>query len=423
MCVRSLLAALVLLAAVLLPGEHARGQRAGIGRKRAQISTRPITPRAEQTAEHEADVDAEETPLRPVNAESPQAETLAPVGAKKNARPKAKVTSGTGSLPNDHGQVWREYDLAPYIERVPDSARPEQAIVDWVLRETGYEVWHSEPLGVLSATSKSLRVYHTPEMQGTVAEIVDRFVNPTEATHAIGLQIISVGNPNWRSRAPAKLNPVEVQSAGLQAWLLAKEEAVVLLETLRKRNDFREYGGNQTSVMNGQPTVVSATRPRKYTQHLLPGVAGLSTYEPHFREIEEGIAVELTPLVSLDGESIDAVIRCNLDQVERVVPVAIETGLSSLARERTKVEVPQRSQLRVKETFRWGTDQVLLISLGLGPSPTPADANLLEKAIPLSLPAPPPRVEVLLVLESRGRQKQSTNQPGSARRTEPHGRY
>ena len=66
-------------------------------------------------------------------------------------RPIARVTSGSGSLPNQHGQIWREYDISPYTARVTTTKRPEQAIVDWILRETGYEVWHREPLGILSA--------------------------------------------------------------------------------------------------------------------------------------------------------------------------------------------------------------------------------------------------------------------------------
>ncbi len=69
----------------------------------------------------------------------------------------AKVTSGTGTLPNDAGQIWREYDITPYTLRVTSTNRPEQAIVDWILRETGYDAWHSDPLGILCANGRTLR--------------------------------------------------------------------------------------------------------------------------------------------------------------------------------------------------------------------------------------------------------------------------
>ena len=57
-----------------------------------------------------------------------------------------------------------------------DDRAPQRAI-HRILRETGYEAWHGTPVGLLSAECKVLRVYHTPQMQSVVAEIVDRFVN------------------------------------------------------------------------------------------------------------------------------------------------------------------------------------------------------------------------------------------------------
>lgn len=72
----------------------------------------------------------------------------------------AKVTSGTGTLPNDGGQIWREYDITPYTLHVTSTNRPEQAIVDWVLRETGYDAWHSDPLGILCERPHIARLSH-----------------------------------------------------------------------------------------------------------------------------------------------------------------------------------------------------------------------------------------------------------------------
>ena len=64
-------------------------------------------------------------------------------------QPATHFTSGNGTLPNQHGQVWREYDISPYTLRVQNVEQPEQALVDWIIRETGTQVWFSEPLGVL----------------------------------------------------------------------------------------------------------------------------------------------------------------------------------------------------------------------------------------------------------------------------------
>ena len=44
-----------------------------------------------------------------------------------------------GILLDPDFKVWREYDITPYTLRVTSTNRPEQAIIDWILRETGYE--------------------------------------------------------------------------------------------------------------------------------------------------------------------------------------------------------------------------------------------------------------------------------------------
>ena len=106
-----------------------------------------------------------------------------------------KITKGAGVLPNEHGQVWREYDISPYTGRVRDAAKPEQAVIDWVLRDTGTEVWFAEPLGILSANRTTLRVYHTPEMQQQVREVVERLVATGAESHTLGVKLATVGSP------------------------------------------------------------------------------------------------------------------------------------------------------------------------------------------------------------------------------------
>ena len=130
-----------------------------------------------------------------------------PRAAALRARCAAHVSAGNGTLPNDQGQVWREYDISSYTARVTTTKRPEQAIVDWILRETGYEVWHSEPFGILSALPRSLRVYHTPQMQAVVSDIVDRFVASEAETRSFSLRIATIDNPNWRVTAHRTLRP------------------------------------------------------------------------------------------------------------------------------------------------------------------------------------------------------------------------
>jgi hypothetical protein len=195
-------------------------------------------------------------------------------------QPIARVTEGNGVLPNDAGQVWREYDITPYVVRVTSTNRPEQAIVDWILRDTGYEAWHSEPLGFLSANRRTLRVYHTPQMQQAVADVVDRFVNTEAETSAFSLRVITIGHPDWRVKAKPMLRPLAVQTQGIQAWLLAREDAALLMNELRKRTDFREHSSPHLLVNNGQSTTVASTRPRTFTRDITLRPEAWPAFEP-----------------------------------------------------------------------------------------------------------------------------------------------
>jgi len=346
-------------------------------------------------------------------------ESLTPV-ATTARQPIAKVTSGTGSLPNEHGQVWREYDISPYTLRVTSTNRPEQAIVDWILRETGYEAWHAESVSILSAGRRTLRVYHTPEMHAVVSDMVDRFVNSQAESHAFSVRVITVDSPNWRARAQPMLQPIAVESPGVQAWLLTKEDAALLLSQLRQRTDFREHSSPQMLVNNGQSTVVSATRSRPYIKGVISRPDIWPSFETEMSQIDEGYALELNPLLSVDGASIDAVVKCNVDQVEKVLPVMLEVPSQVARAQRTKIEVPQVVSCRVHERFRWPTSHVLLVGLGVVPTPVPQEPNVVQRT--LSLPASPARADLLVVVESQGPTDASITS-ANGEKTKYRGRY
>ena len=109
-----------------------------------------------------------------------------------------------------------------------------------------------------------------------LADIVDRFNSPDAEAQAFSLRLVTVDSPDWRVRVQRLLNPVAVQTPGVQAWLLEKEAAAVLLSDLRRRSDYREHSSPYLLVNNGQSAAVSATRGRNYIRNirLRPEVEG-----------------------------------------------------------------------------------------------------------------------------------------------------
>jgi hypothetical protein len=348
------------------------------------------------------------TPVRPVPGGGPT---------------RARVSKGSGTLPNEHGQVWREYDISPYTLRVSTTNRPQQAVVDWILRETGYEAWHGVPLGILSANESTLRVYHTPEIQSIVADIVDRFVNSQAEAQAFGLRIVTVQNPNWRGRALRLMRPVPVQSPGVQGWLIAKEDAALLIAELRKRTDFREHNSPQLMVHNGQSTVVSTMRQRTYSKGIVLNASAWPGYQPEMGLVDEGFSLEFNPLVSLDGQTVDAVVKLRLNQIEKMVPIMLDVPTAAAPNQQVQVEVPQLTMCDLHERFRWPVDEVLLLSMGVVATPEPQRMNVLTAALPML--RSPPRADALLFIESKGRTETIESAAATARRAGPifQGRY
>src|SRR3972149_2004411 len=280
-------------------------------------------------------------------------------------RANTRSSGSNAMLPSDAGQVWREYDISAYTTRVTSTQRPEQAVIDWILRETGYEAWHYKPLGILSADSRTLRVYHTPDVQKIVADLVDRFVRSEAATQTFAMRVITLDSPSWRTKAQPLLKPVAVQTPGVCAWLLAKEDAAVLWADLRRRGDYREHSSPYLMVNNGQSTVVSAMRGRRYARDVVVRPDLQAGYEKQTGQGEEGVNIDFSPLLSSDRQMIDATIKCNIDQVEKMIPIMLDVPSPTSMRQRIKIEEPQIIHFRFHERFRWPAEHVLLIGMGM----------------------------------------------------------
>ena len=390
MLARFLLATLI----VLIAGGVSPGQT-GSATTESKVEARAATKADVAPATKSTTAQSDITPLEPVG------------GAARG--PLVRVTKGAGQLPNDHGQFWREYDISPYTLRVTTTKKPEQAIIDWILRETGHELWHGEPLGILSATKRTRRVYHTAEVHDAIYDIVARFVSSEAETHAFNLRILTVGNPNWRSKAFGMMQPVEVQTPGVQAWLMAKEDAALLLAGLRKRSDVREHGSPHVLVNNGQSAVISSWRTRRYTKNIVARINnGRRTFVPEMAQIDEGFSLEFTPLLSIDGRFIDANIKTSIDQVEKMIPVVIDVPTGATQRQRFKIEVPQMTSARMHERFRWPVDKVLVISRGVVATPT-VGKNSNPLNLPLLTPSGPGRADAVVFVQSKGKLKTSSS--------------
>jgi hypothetical protein len=148
-------------------------------------------------------------------------------------------------------------------------------------------------------------------------------------------------------------------------------------------------------------------------------------FEMEMGQIQEGYSLQFSPLLSLDERTVDAVIRCHIDQVEKLIPVSVEVpGVIPSRPPMIQVQVPQIVSWRLHERFRWPTDQVLLLSCGVVASPSADKSNPL--GLQNLLATSPGRADALLFLENKGKASQTLiDPPRTADRTDPNyrGRY
>jgi hypothetical protein len=334
-------------------------------------------------------------------------------------------TGGAPALPTDAGQYWEQYDLRPYTKELTSIERPHQAVVDWVLRDTGTDVWFTEPFGFLSADRDTLRVYHNDQMQQVVKQIYERFVNGTTVPQQYGLRLVAIGNPNWRTRAHTLLRSVPAQAPGVQAFLASKENHAILISMLRGRSDYRELAAVSIVVHNGQSQVLEQVRSRNYVQEFKPSQGTWPPYLPSTGEIQEGYRMQVSPLLSLDNQSIDLVVKCNIDQVERFANVPIELPLAPGQSQSGQINVPQVSSWRLHERFRWPADDVLILSCGVVAAPQSGPNNTLLGqgsslfGIDRILPTGGARADALLIIEYLGDASRSLSAPPAATASQP----
>lgn len=335
---------------------------------------------------------------QPIEHERPQPERAAPPREEHSVRQasstprkvyeprfaKVRETPRGASLPNNHKQLWVEYDITPYTQAVgvvPGSL-PEQNLVKWILRETGEQAWHGEPFGILSANSETLYVYHTPQMQEVVAEIVDRFMNPNSDSDQYLFRLVSLNNPTWFATNHALLKPVRIDTPGVHGWLLEKEDYARLVADVSRRSDYKELCSPQFAIRSGRSYPISSSVPKNYvkgvkaTEDVWPG------YVTEQGVIPEGFTMTLSPLSGVDGKSSHLSVKCEILQVEKMLSANVNMPSKATNRQRVPVDMPQIAHYQLDEQLWWPKDKVFLLDLGTIPMPASAQFNDAGKLIP-----------------------------------------
>jgi hypothetical protein len=296
-----------------------------------------------------------------------------------------------GQIPASAGQVWKTYDIAAYVRQAGEGS--QRHVVDWILQDTGYPAWHGTTPASLSADAQALSCFHGPEMQAKVEEIVARFVDDAATPHRFSVRVLGLDGPGWRAEARPVLVAIPAATPGVQAWIAPRETAAAVLARLRSRSDCHELPTGPVLAANGLPATLSGGRKQPYVQDIAPRPDVWPGWQMQSSTCDEGLAIDIQPLLSRDRTVVEAVVRCRIDQLERLAQVSLASPVNQ---QRVQVEVPQVAAVRVGERFRWPANQTLFIGLGLVPWPVPA-----QNVTAASLLTDDKRCDVVIVVEPR----------------------
>ena len=302
------------------------------------------------------------------------------------AEPTAERDEVPASLQSEAGHQLRSIDISKYTGLPHKENNPQNSIVEWIFRRTTTAPWHGEKIAVLSAGRTKIRAYHNAKILDQVEEVIERFTDAQADFLKLRVRFVAAGDTRWRYAVYKRLNLIGSGPQGQQIWSLKTDDAAMVLTQMQVWQGFRLIAEKQFEMINGQTLFMNTSSPRPYTGGLQRDSAVGQGFQPKTEELEEGVTLRLNPLLSYDGDNLDAAIELTANTVRSFHQTRVlaprEVGPGEL-----RIDVPEVSESRLNQTVKaWPIGQTLLISAGIQPGILQAKGGLFNLKIPGTVP-------------------------------------
>ena len=311
----------------------------------------------------------------------------------------------TPSFATEPGHQWRTFDIAAYTNLTHSQNHPEGAIVEWIFRRTGSTPWHGEKIAVLSAGRTRIRAYNNPQILDQVAEVVERFTNAESNTLSVRVRFVAAVDTRWRYAVFSRLVPVGNGPQGQQIWTLKAEDSHMVLTQMQIYQGFKLLHDHSYEMANGQTLKIDTLARSSFTGGLQRENAVGLGFQPRPEQIDEGITLRLSPLLTFEGDTIDAALELTANTVRSFHRTKViaprEVGPAELT-----VDVPEVVGSRLNQTVKgWPLGQTLLISAGIQPGILQSKGGFLNLRIPGTTPS---STELLIFLDAEAADRART---------------
>jgi hypothetical protein len=244
---------------------------------------------------------------------------------------------------------------------------PQKALIEWIFRRTGTADWHGEKVAVLCAGKTQLRAYNSPEILKQVSEIVERFTNATEDVIRVHVRFFVSSDTRWRHTVFSQLTPVGNGPQGQQIWTMRMSDAQLAIGQMQTMQNVRKLADEQVDMVNGQQLTIRTSEPRTFAGGMQREAAAGQGYTPKADKLDESIILKLSPLLTFEGDAVDAAIDLTVNTVRTFHRTKVIAPRESGPPEMS-IDVPEVSQTHLDQTVKnWPLGQTLLITGGIHP--------------------------------------------------------
>jgi hypothetical protein len=279
----------------------------------------------------------------------------------------------------------------------PTATSPQTAIIDWIFRRTTPAPWHGDKIAVLCASTTQVRAYNSTKILKQVAEVVERFTEAQANILSIRVRFIAAADSRWRYAVHSRLTPIGSGPQGQQIWHTSVADAEAVISQMQVWQGFKLLGNTSVEVLNGQTLKFTRTEDKAFTGGVQRESAVGLGFQPKVEKLEEGVVLKFSPLLSYEGDSLDAAIELSSNLIRKLHPVKViaprEVGPGELT-----LDVPEVSETRLNQTVKnWPMGQTLIISAGIQPGILMDKGGLFNMKIPGTIPS---GTELLVVINA-----------------------
>lgn len=311
--------------------------------------------------------------------------------------PAADEEDPPAGFPAEPGFQWRSFDITRYTGLDHSQSNPQNAIIEWIFRRTGTAPWHGDKIAVLSASRTRIKAYHDAKHLEHASDVIERFTHATSDFLTIRVRYVAAVDTRWRYAVYSRLTPVGSGPQGQQIWTLKVEDAAFVLAQMQVYQGFRLLTDQKVEMVNGQTLTVKTSEPRGFTGGMQRESAVGLGYQPKAEQLEEGVTLRLSPLLTYDGDALDAAIDLTANTVKSLHRTRViaprEIGPAEIT-----LDVPEVSESRLNQTVKgWPIGQTLLISGGIQPGILMGKGGFMNLRIPGTVPT---GTELLVFLDA-----------------------